>query len=275
MDHTLDTGHVISADGTRIAYDVIGSGPPLVLVGGAFSHRRWKGFVELARLLAGSFTVYGYDRRGRGGSGHGPATSVDLEIADLSAVIARAGGPAHLFGMSSGGVLALRGVAAGLRARSVSVYQPPFVTETGRTPPPDFVQRLHALLEADRRGAAVHYFMTRGMGAPAPVVALMRLAPFWKDLKAVAHTLPADHAVMGDTLEGRPLGLYPWSAVRVPTLVLDGSKSPKATGVAADELAARLPAGERATLSGQGHNVAMTVLAPAIRGLAASVDARG
>lgn len=256
---------VTSSDSTRIAVDIVGSGHPLVLVGGAFSFRRWKGFVELASLLADSFTVYGYDRRGRGDSDLGPATSVDLEIDDLAAVVDAAGGDAHVFGMSSGGVLALRAIAAGVPARSAVVYQPPFVvTAGGHLPPPDFGPRLASLVAEGRRSAAVRYFMTRGMGAPGFAVGMMRLAPFWKDLEAVAHTLPADLAVMGDTLDGRPLGREPWSKVATPTLVLDGGRSGPSVAAAADELANRLPSGVRRTLPGQSHNVSMRALADAI-----------
>lgn len=261
----MTTQTITSSDSTRIAVDVVGSGPPLVLVGGAFSFRRWRGFVELAGLLADSFTVYGYDRRGRGDSDPGEETSVDLEIDDLAAVVDAAGGDAHVFGMSSGGVLALRAIAAGVPARSAVVYQPPFaVTAGGHLPPADFGTRLVSLVEEGRRTAAVHYFMTRGMGAPRFVVGLMRLAPFWKDLEAVAHTLPADHAVMGDTLEGRPLGRQPWAKVVTPTLVLDGDRSGRAVAAAADELAVRLPSSVRRTLIGQNHNVSMRALADAI-----------
>jgi alpha-beta hydrolase superfamily lysophospholipase len=268
----LHTDTVTSADGTSIAIDVIGSGPPVVLVGGAFSYRRWKGFVELARLLADTYTVYGYDRRHRGDSSAGPVTTVEREIEDLAAVVERSGTP-HVFGMSSGGVLTLRALAAGVPARSAVVYQPPFVVPgAGKTPPADFGQRLQQLVDSNARSAAVHYFMTRGMGAPAPIIALMRLAPFWKDLKAVAHTLPYDHAVMGETLSGLPLSEQPWADVTVPTLVVDGGKSPKAATLAADALVQRLAAGSRATLPGQGHNVAMSALAQTIRSFAGDLD---
>ena len=108
---------VTSADGTRIAYDRTGSGDPLVLVGGAFSYRRYPGQVKLAGLLAGHFTVYSYDRRGRGDSGDTAPYAVDREIEDLAAVIEAAGGQAHVWGLSSGAMLALR-AAGGWRCRN-------------------------------------------------------------------------------------------------------------------------------------------------------------
>ncbi|EFC85362.1 alpha/beta fold hydrolase [Parafrankia sp. EUN1f] len=270
----FETTMVTSRDGTVIATDSIGSGPPLILVGGAFSYRRWKGFVDLARRLSDTFTVFGYDRRGRGESGNGPSdAATDLvarEVNDLAAVARLAGRDPLIFGMSSGGVLALRAVAAGVPARGVVVYQPPFVvTDSGTVPPADFGSHLDGLIAEGRRSAAVHYFMTRGMGAPVPIVAFMRLAPFWKDLKAVAHTLPADVAVMGGTVQGMPLDLDPWNRVEVPVLVLDGGRSPKGTALAASQLVSRLPAAERVTLTGQGHNVSMAALEDAIRGFGA------
>ena len=96
-----------SRDGTTIAYDREGDGDPLVLVPGAFSYRRYPGLVKLAGLLAARFTVYSYDRRGRGDSGDTEPYVVEREIEDLAAVIAHVGGPAGVFGHSSGAVLAL------------------------------------------------------------------------------------------------------------------------------------------------------------------------
>ena len=196
-----------SADGTPIAYDRTGGGSPLVLVGGAFSYRRWKGFLQLADLLSDRFAVVNYDRRGRGDSGDAPGYAVEREIEDLAAVIEAAGGSAAVFGMSSGGVLALRAAAAGVPIDRLVVYQPPFtVDRDGHVPPPDLGDRLQQLVAAGRRGDAARLFMREGMGAPGVFVNLMRLArPLWRNLEAVAHTLPYDYAVMGDTVGGRPL----------------------------------------------------------------------
>jgi len=274
MKHEVHLDHTTSSDGTRLALDVVGSGPPLVLVGGAFSFRRWKGFQRLAQLLADQHTVIAYDRRGRGDSITGQPITVPAEIDDLHSVINRAGADlAHIFGMSSGGVLALRAAAAGVPIRSMSVYQPPFAV-AGNPPPDDFGSELTRLVDAGKRSTATHYFMTKGMGAPAPAVALMHVAPFWKDLKAVAHTLPADHAVMGDTLSGRPLPAEPWHRIDIPVLVIDGSKSAAPVAAAADELAEHLPVATRVTLPGQSHNVSMSALAAVIADFAGDVDQR-
>ena len=262
------TGHrtVQSKDGTRIAYDSAGDGPALILVGGAFSYRRYKSWLQLTELLAPRFRVISYDRRGRGDSDDAPHYAVERELEDLGALVEVAGGSADVFGMSSGAVLALRAAAAGVPLRRAVVYQPPFSVDTsGHLPPPDFAERLDALVASGRRGATVRYFMREGMGAPRVFVGVLRIArPIWSNLEAVAHTLPYDYAVMDGTVHGKPLAREPWASIATPTLVLDGGKSPESLRRASDALAARLPAAERRTLEGQSHNVSMKVLAPVI-----------
>jgi pimeloyl-ACP methyl ester carboxylesterase len=257
---------VQSRDGTTIAFDRVGQGPPLIVVGGAFSYRRWKGLLRLAELLADRFTVINYDRRGRGDSTDTPPYAVEREIEDLEALIGATDGPAFVWGMSSGGVLALRAAEAGLRVEKLAVYQPPFMLDkNGHVPPADFATRLDELTAAGSRGDAVKYFMTKGMGVPAFFVNLMRLAaPMWSRLKAVAHTLPYDYAVMGETVTGVPLPDEPSASITTPTLVIDGGKSPASLHKAADTLANVLPNARRRTLEGQSHNVSMKVLAPVL-----------
>jgi pimeloyl-ACP methyl ester carboxylesterase len=262
------SGHstVRAKDGTTIAYDSAGDGPALILVGGAFGYRRYKSWVQLAELLAPRFRVLSYDRRGRGDSGDAPQYAVEREIEDLDALVQAAGGSAHVFGMSSGGVLALRAAAAGGAIRRAVVYQPPFSVDTsGHLPPSDFGPRLSELARSGRRGATASYFMREGMGAPRVFVGLLRVArPIWRNLEAVAHTLPYDYAVMDGTVQGKPLPREPWASIATPTLVVDGGKSPASLRRAADALAAGLPNAERRTLEGQSHNLSMKVLAPVL-----------
>ena len=255
---------VRSRDGTPIAYDAVGDGPALILVGGAFSYRRWKGWLQLVELLAPRFRVLNYDRRGRGDSGDTTPYAVEREIEDLEALVGAAGGSADVFGMSSGGVLALRAAAAGVRFRRAVVYQPPFTVDSaGHLPPPDLGRRLDELVASGERSAAVSHFMREGMGAPRSLVAFLRVArPIWRNLEAVAHTLPYDYALMDGTVHGRPLAAEPWGSVAIPTLVLDGGKSPASLRRAADALAERLPDARRRTIEGQSHNLSMKALAP-------------
>ena len=259
---------VTSTDGTTIAFDRSGEGPATVLVGGAFQHRAIDASTaRLAELLAPNFTVYHYDRRGRGESGDTAPYTVEREIEDLDALIQDAGGSAYVFGMSSGAVLALHAAAAGLAITKLALYEPPFIVDDSRPPvPKDHAQRLAGLLAEGRRGDAVELFMTEAVGMPAEAVAPMRAAPFWPAFESVAHTLPYDAAIMGDTLSGKPLPAERWAAVTIPALVVDGGDSPSWARNAVVALARTLPTAERATLDGQTHQVDPDVLGPVLAG---------
>jgi pimeloyl-ACP methyl ester carboxylesterase len=167
-----------STDGTQIAFDRIGKGPPVILIGGAFSWRRWKGFVELADLLAARFTVLNYDRRGRGDSGDTQPYALEREFEDLQAMIRVAGGSASVWGMSSGGILALEAARAGVAIEKIAAYEPPFIVDSSEgLPPDDFVSHVGALVDRGRRSEAVKYFMARVMGMPSLIPSLMSLWP--------------------------------------------------------------------------------------------------
>src|SRR4029450_3107468 len=97
---------VASKDGTPIAGDQLGSGPPVILVCGGSVDRMTN--AELATLLASEFTVLNYDRRGRGDSGDTPPYAIEREFEDLDAAIVATGGSAAVYGSSSGAVLALK-----------------------------------------------------------------------------------------------------------------------------------------------------------------------
>jgi pimeloyl-ACP methyl ester carboxylesterase len=116
---------VTSKDGTSIAYDRQGSGPAAaVLVGGAAVDRSEN--APLDTELAAWFTVYNYDRRGRGDSYDTLPYAVARELEDLGALVAEAGGRAHLYGVSSGGALALEATAAGIAVDRLAVYEVPY-----------------------------------------------------------------------------------------------------------------------------------------------------
>jgi pimeloyl-ACP methyl ester carboxylesterase len=257
---------VTSKDGTAIAFDRSGEGPALILVGGAFQHRAIDpSTARLAELLSPTFTVYHYDRRGRGDSGDTAPYTVEREIDDIDALIQDAGGTASLFGMSSGVVLALEAAAHGLAVKKLALYEPPFIVDGSRPPlPDDYRERLTELLADGQRGDAVALFMTEGVGVPAEVVAPMRTLPFWSGLEAVAHTLEYDAAIMGDTMHGDPLPAGAWAAVTIPTLVADGGASPAWARNAVAALVEVLPDARRRTLEGQTHEVDPEILAPVV-----------
>ncbi|MEU5884853.1 alpha/beta fold hydrolase [Spirillospora sp. NPDC047279] len=257
---------VTSLDGTTIAFEQAGTGPAVILVASALADR--SDTAKLARLLAPRFTVINYDRRGRGASGDATAYAVEREIEDIHALIDHAGGSASLFGSSSGAVLALR-AAAEPNVERLALYEPPFaVTPGGFGPPPGFARHIASLLAEDDRGRAVTYFMTEAQGMPAFMVNAMRLVPGpWSKLKAMAHTLPYDIAVMGDTQQGKPLAPDPWSKVTAPALVLTGGKSPTGFHDAARALTGILPDARHRTLPGLHHGAVVMApkkLAPAL-----------
>jgi pimeloyl-ACP methyl ester carboxylesterase len=255
---------VTSKDGTTIAFDRPGEGPAIILVGGAFQHRAIDpSTARLAELLAPNFTVYHYDRRGRGESGDTAPYAVEREIEDIDALIQDAGGSAFVFGMSSGAVLALHAAAAGLDITKLALYEPPLIVDDSRPRlPEDYRGRLTELLATGRRSDAVELFLTEAVGVSAETVAPMRGAPFWSAFESVAHTLPYDDAIMGDMTSGAPLPAGRWAAVTIPALAVDGGASPPWARNAVQALVDMLPNAHRRTLEGQTHQVDSEVLAP-------------
>lgn len=253
---------VISKDGTVIAYDKIGSGKPLILIDGALCYRSFGPMPKLAPLLADHFTVYYYDRRGRGDSTDVQPYSAEKEVQDIAALVHAAGGSAYIAGLSSGAALALRAAEAGLDLPKIALYEPPFVYEPGSDKTRiDHTGTLNSLLSSNKRGAAVKYFMVQMVGAPAIAAFIMQLMPMFKKLKAVAHTLPYDSTVMGNfTVPAERL-----AAVTNKVLIAGGGKSPDTLKNAVRGVAAALPNAELRWLEGQTHNVDPVVLAKTLK----------
>ena len=215
---------------------------------------------QLAELLSADFTVFNYDRRGRGDSGDTAPYAVEREIEDLAAVIAEAGGAAAVFGNSSGAVLGLRAAAAGLPITKLAAWEPPIMTDPDAPRRQrEYAAELSTLLAAGRRGDAMSLFM-RLVGLPEHMIDGMRHAPMWPAMEAVAPTLAYDAAVMGD---GTVAVLD--DTIKIPTLVLDGSETGGWTRRMAEALSPLLAQPQRRTLQGQDHNVAPEVLAPMLR----------
>jgi pimeloyl-ACP methyl ester carboxylesterase len=256
---------ITSKDGTRIGYDRLGEeGPPLVLVSGGSVDRSSN--APLAALMADRFTVYNYDRRGRGPSEDTPPYAVAREVEDIGAVIAEAGGSAALFGSSSGAALALEAAAAGLPVDRLALWEPPYILDPAQRPPADTAKTFRELVSAGRRGDAVEFFMARVVGMPQEFVEQARSQPWWGATEALAHTLAYDATIMGDY----SLPVDRAALVKAPTLVIDGDASFPAVRESAEALAKVLPDGERRTLEGQTHDVDANALAPVLKAFLAA-----
>lgn len=257
--------YTTSRDGTKIAFSRTGRGEPLVLVDGAFCHRRFGANEKLPQHLSDHFAVYSYDRRGRAESENTLPYSVEKEIDDLHAVISVAGGRAFVYGISSGAALALEAANRDVGITKLAVFEAPYITDSSRPPlPENYLAKLTSFTDNGQRGKAVHYFMQTGIGLPAVIVWMMRLMPAWKQMKQLAHTLPYDTAILGDTGSGMPLNKDRWKYATMPTLVISGSKSATWSQKSMKHLASVLPNATHQTLVGQSHIVDPKALAPVL-----------
>ena len=254
---------VTSNDGTQIAYDSVGSGPPLILVAGATQYRAVDQTTsELARLLAaGGFRVISYDRRGRGDSGDTQPYAVEREIEDIEALVTEAGGEASLFGMSSGAVLAAEAAARGVPVTKLLMYEPPMVLDDSGPPPqPDYVEKIEGLAKSGD-GDAMAYFVSM-VGMPEEQLAEFRQSPIFPAFAAVEHTLAYDGRIMEPYGKGEPIPLGAWDGALQPTVVFAGGDSPDWMQNAARAAAEAVPDGDVRIVPGQTHEFDPAVLAP-------------
>jgi pimeloyl-ACP methyl ester carboxylesterase len=217
---------------------------------------------QLAELLAPHFTVFTYDRRGRGASGDTAPYAVEREVEDIAALLGEAGGSAFVWGTSSGAVLALEAANRLSGIKKLALYEAPFIVDDTRPTTEDGWDRISGAVAADRRSDAVKLFL-KLVGVPGFVGALMPLMiPMWLKLKAVAHTLPYDGAVVRDNQRGKPLPASRWASVTIPALVMDGGNSPAWMRYANRSLASVLPNARYQTLQGQTHMLKPKAHAP-------------
>lgn len=259
----MPANRVVSKDGTAIAFDRIGQGPAVILVDAAMCYGGFGPSNALAKLLAERFTVYTYDRRGRGDSGDTAPYAVEREIEDIEAILAAAGGSAYVWGFSSGGILALEAANRLAGIRKLAMYEPPVIVDDSRPPTKDDWIRISDALAAGRRGDAVKAFL-KMVGVPAFFAALMPMMPMWSKLKAIAHTLPYDGAITQGYQLGKPLPAKRWASMKIPALVTDGGKSEPWMRNGNRALADALPNARYRTLEGQKHDVKAEAHAPVL-----------
>src|SRR5215831_6841409 len=187
---------VTSKDGTTIAYDKTGHGPAVIHVAGSLGTRSF-GFPDHARLLASHFTVYNYDRRGRGESTDTRAFAVEREVEDIEALINEAGGSAYLYGISSGACLVLEAaIMLESKVKKLALYEAPYNSDPDDSPIwHDYYTKLNKLVAANKRGDAVVHFM-QFVGMPDNMIENMRSQPRPRRLRT--HIL---YHVIGHTYE--------------------------------------------------------------------------
>ncbi|MFF4028115.1 alpha/beta fold hydrolase [Nocardia elegans] len=259
-------GFVHSKDGTRIAYTRYGSGAMVVLVDGGLAAQDFGPNKSLAEALSRRYTVYTYDRRGRGGSGDTLPFDVEREFEDLDAVANLAGESVALYGISSGGGLILDYLRTGRSARKVALYEVPFVVDDDTRPPApdDYVEHVNSLLAQGKNGEVVKYFMRYVVHLPALLVAAFPIFPGWSHLKSVAPTVAYDLHYMVPFQWGRKLPADRWTNLGAPVAVIAGSKSPAWMRNANAALAQAIPGSNHQVLPGQTHLVKAAALAPVL-----------
>ena len=254
---------VQSADGTTIAFDQLGKGPALILVGGALEQRAMDSeTAQLAPLLAEHFRVLHYDRRGRGESTDTQPYAVEREIEDIDALITEAGGSAFVFGISSGAALAMEAaIKLGEKVKKLAMYEAPYNDEeAARLAWKAYRKRLADVRAQGYRGDALALFMLL-VGMPADHLDRVRQHPLWPMWEEAAPTLAYDAAIMG---EDASVPTEKAASVAVPALVMDGAMSYPFMHITAMALANAIPNGEHRTLEGQTHEVEASVLAPVL-----------
>jgi pimeloyl-ACP methyl ester carboxylesterase len=255
------TDDAISADGTRIAYERLGSGPALILAAGLLCDRET--LHELAVALAADFTVINFDRRGRGNSGDTRPYAVGREIEDVAALVEAAGGRASLYGHSSGAGLMLLAAAAGLPVERLVLHEPPYGgdDEASRESAKGLAEQIRDALRLGQSDEAVRMFFA-ATGMPDEFVDMLAGDP---KRRALAQTMTSDFEVMGEFQGGGiPQALV--KAIRVPTLVIAGSESPEFFRETAERLERLLPDGRLEMLDGHDHGAAADVVAPVVAG---------
>jgi pimeloyl-ACP methyl ester carboxylesterase len=260
---------VTSNDGTKIAYERQGSGPALIMVDGALCTHLTGSKPKLAGLLAPDFTVFSYDRRGRGESGDTSPYAVEREIEDIGTLIDEAGGTAFLYGHSSGASLAMEtAVALGGKARKLAMYEAPYNDDPDAQQAwQEYVRLLTQALAADRRGDAAALFM-QYVGMPAEQVSMVRKSPFWPGVEAIAPTLAYDHPAIQGEFNSVPADLA--ARVQVPALVMCGGAGAPFMRETARVLSQAMTSAEFRVLDGQTHEVSPAVLAPVLAEFLAS-----
>ena len=252
------TEFVTSADGTVIAFDRTGEGPPIILVGGATQFRAFDATtIELAHQLAArGFTAVNYDRRGRGESTDTPPFAIEREIEDIDALVTEVGGSAALYGSSSGAALCLWAASTGVAVTKLVLWEPP-LSLPGEGDDGAWLAGLAQRVAAGDHESAAEFFM-RDM--PPEWLEGVRSSDAWPVMKGIASTLAYDAEALARAQDGTPWSVH-WSNVAMPTLVLVGERTLPLFPPAAAALVRALPRARQITIAAQDHGWRPEVMA--------------
>lgn len=257
---------VTSTDGTEIAYERTGDGPPLVLVHGTSAdHTRWE---PVSSALEQRFTVHAVDRRGRGASGDADDYALEREAEDVAAVVGSIDEPAVLLGHSFGALCSLE-AALRTRLKGLVLYEPPILVGDHELHDDDALPAMRALLEEGENERALALFFREVAGVPASELEALRSAPNWSARVEAAPTVLRETEAP-TTYEFDPSR---FADVTQPTLLLLGGESPRYLTDATEALAEALPNARVAVLDGQGHVAMNTAPELLVRELLEFTDA--
>ena len=266
-------GAARSADGTAIGFYQMGQGPAVILLHGA--GQTAENLRSLAGGLAGAFTVYVPDRRGRGRSGpHGQFHGLGTEIEDLSALLDVTGARC-VFGLSAGAVIAIETALTRPQIARLALYEPPL--SFNGVQHASWVPRYERELQAGKLGSALitvmkgtadrtafryvprfllaaplDFAIRRTAGRPVPEG---EVSP--RDLVATVH-----YDAMTVMEAAGPLERF--AALGCAVLLLGGSRSAENLTASLDGLSRVLPGARRVTLHGAGHTAADNRHQPAL-----------
>ena len=249
---------MISRDGTVIAFEKKGSGPPLIFISGAICHRKFQPIIDDAKILSKAFTVYNYDRRGRGDSGDTETYSVRSEIEDIEALIDSAGGSAYIYGHSSGAILAMEAaLVIPNKVKKIYIYDPPYVSNEKEYKEYQMTkERIKTLLAKGKNSKAISEFLV-SIGMPRIFTFFLPLTPGWKRTVQLAPTLLYDI-----TLTENPAPVKRLAKIKVPICVAYGEESPKELKIVSSLLNQTIQSSELQGFPKQDHMVDTKILLP-------------
>lgn len=247
-----------SKDGTTLAYNVSGKGPALIYITGATCYREFNPVLYDVSVFSAEFTVYNYDRRGRGDSGNTLPYAVEREIEDIDAMINAAGGHAYLYGHSSGAILALEAaIAFGSKVDKLAIYDAAYSHNKAYLEEfKALSSELYQLLNEGKNQEAITGFL-EGIGIPKE--AFDSFYPDWQAMVALAPTLAYD-----TTLASALPPVKKLSALTTPTQIIVGEKSPESIQEVAQQIKAAIPNAAYTVLKGQDHMPAPEVVLPVL-----------